>query len=155
MALSDFKPETRTVSGRGYSFDVRGLGMNDIASMMRTHMDDLENVFKLYEQHSGDEITTVALGRFALALVKDAPGLTAHAIALASDEPQAVENAARLPFMAQVSALKEIGQLTFVEIGGVKKLIENLDGLLNGLRPGDSNQDGTDLTPSSTDSEQT
>lgn len=135
MALSDFKPETELVSGRNYKFSVRGLGMVDISSMMRTHLSDLEHVFDLYEREGAGDMSNVALGRFALALIKDAPGLVAHAIALACDEPDAVENAARLPFMAQVSALRSIGKLTFEEIGGVKKFLDNFNDLMAGLRP--------------------
>src|SRR5690606_18560006 len=109
MTLAAYKPETIDVKGKNYELTLRGLGMTDIASMMRTHLTDLEHVFELYEKHGESEMNTVALGRFALALIKDAPGLVAHAIALASDEPEHVDSAAKLPFMAQVSALKAIG----------------------------------------------
>lgn len=143
MALSDYKPETIKVKGRNYQFDVRGLSMQDVAALMRTHMDDLENLFKLYEQQGSEELTAVSLGRFALALVKDAPGLTAHIVALASDEPEAVDNAARLPFMAQVEALKGVGTLTFAGVGGVKKFMTNLDDLLSGVAPASKQQKKT------------
>lgn len=144
MTLAAFTPETVTVSGKNYNFTVRGLGMQDIASMLRAHLTDLEHVFDLYEKQGGGDMSHVALGQFVLALIKDAPGLVAHAIALACDEPDAVDNAAKLPFMAQVSALKAIGKLTFEEIGGVKKFLDNFNDLAQGLRPADSNPPASD-----------
>lgn len=145
MSLANFKPETRVVKGRNYELEVRGLCLLDLSGLLRTHMADLEHVFDLYEKQGTDNLSHVALGKFALALVKDAPGLVAHAIALACDEPDAVDKAAKLPFMAQVSALKDIGSLTFEEIGGVKKFLENINQLMAGLRPPqDEPQAGTD-----------
>lgn len=140
MSLANFKPESRVVKGKNYELTVRGLCLEDLSGLLRTHMADLEHVFDLYEKQGADSLSTVALGKFVLALVKDAPGLVAHAIALACDEPQFVENAAKLPFMAQVNALKDIGALTFEEVGGVKKFVENLSQLVDGLRPAESQQ---------------
>lgn len=135
MSLAAFKPETRQVKGKNYDLTVRGLSMTDVASLLRTHLEDLDHVFELYEQQGADSMGTVALSRFALALIKDSPGLVAHAIALACDEPDQVENAARLPFPAQIAALKDIGTLTFEGIGGIKKFAAEFSDLVSGLRP--------------------
>lgn len=136
MALSDFTPETIEIKSKRVSFEVRGLSMIDLSSLLRVHYDDLENLFRLYEEE-GDkpEFSNVAMARYATKLISDAPGLVSHIIALAADEPQMVDQAKRLPMMVQLDALKAIGKLTFEEVGGVKKLVEMLRGLVKEVAP--------------------
>lgn len=138
MALSDYQPHKETIkglTGSRYNFDVRGLSMVDITSIVRTHLDDLENLFDMYEKQGDSELSQASLGRFALALVKDAPGLVAHVIALASDEPDSVENAAKLPLDAQIMAIRAIGKMTFEGIGGVKKFMDEFKGVVQATKP--------------------
>lgn len=135
MALSDFEPDTITIPvGKKTTFDVRGLSFLDLSALMRTHFNDLENLFELYEKEAGQDINNMSMARYATALIKDAPGLVAHLIALAADEPQMVNNAHRLPLLTQVDALRAIGKLTFEEVGGVKKLIGMIADLAGELK---------------------
>lgn len=136
MSLSDFQPETLTVKVKNTSFDVRGLSFIDISALMRTHMDDLESMFNLYEAEANNAtFGNVAMARYATRLISDAPGLVSHVIALAADEPGMVNKVERLPIVAQLDALQKIGKLTFEEVGGVKKLIEMVSNLAKDLRP--------------------
>lgn len=136
MTLAAFQPETLLVKTKKVSFEVRGLSIMDISSLLRVHMNDLEALFTMYEQEAaGMSFGNVALARYATRLISDAPGLVAHIIALACDEPEQVNNASRLPMIAQIEAIKKIGTLTFEEVGGVKKLIEQMAELVSQVRP--------------------
>ncbi|QJI52241.1 pre-tape measure frameshift protein [Cronobacter phage JC01] len=141
MSLADFQPETRTVKVKNVTFEVRGLSFADISSLIRTHMDDLEAVFTMYEREAqGLNFGNLAMARLATALISDAPGLVAHIIALAADSPEFVDKAARLPAFTQLDALKKIGAMTFEEVGGVKKLLEMIVELVENLQPEKSEQ---------------
>lgn len=136
MSLADFKPETLTVSFKGGSFDVRGLSIIDLSQLMRTHLNDLDALFDLYEKEANNiSFGNVAMAKYATRLISDAPGLVSHIIALSADEPEMVNAAERLPMMAQLDAIQKIGKLTFEEVGGVKKLIEMISGLVTELQP--------------------
>lgn len=136
MSLADFQPETLTVTYKKTKFDVRGLSLIDLSSLLRTHMNDLESLFDMYEQESqGLNFGNIALAKYATRLIADAPGLVSHIIALACDEPDQVNQAQRLPMITQIEALKKIGTLTFEEVGGVKKLIEEMGNLVGQFRP--------------------
>ena len=136
MALADFTPETVSIKAGRATIAVHGLSFTDISSLIKTHFDDLDGLFDIYEKHSGADFSNIAMGRYAVGLVKEAPGLVAHIIALAADEPDLVDVAAKLPLLAQVEALQAIGKLTFEEIGGVKKMLEAMKDLAAQVRPG-------------------
>lgn len=136
MSLANFQPETLTVTYKKSKFEVRGLSIIDLSSILKTHMNDLEALFDMYEQEAqGLNFGNIALAKYATRLIADAPGLVAHIIALACDEPDQVNQAQRLPMVTQIDALKKIGTLTFEEVGGVKKLIEEMAGLVSQLKP--------------------
>ncbi len=136
MALSDFTPETIEIKSKRVTFDVRGLSMIDLSAILRVHIDDLEHLFKMYEEEAGNaSFSNISMARYATRLISDAPGLVSHIIALAADEPDMVSTVERLPMMTQLDALKAIGKLTFEEVGGVKKLVETLGDLLKEMSP--------------------
>lgn len=135
MSLSEFAPETLQVKTKRATFDVRGLSFLDLAELLKVHHNDLESLFALYEKDSAaGAISNIAMARYATTLIKEAPGLVAHIIALAADEPTMVDNASRLPLLAQTDALQKIGKLTFEEVGGVKKLFQMIGNLATDLR---------------------
>ena len=85
MSLSDFTPDTEEIiikrAKKGdMTFEVRGLSFQDISKIVRVHYDDLEGLFDIYETHGGGDLSYVAMGKFAMALINDAPGLVAHII---------------------------------------------------------------------------
>lgn len=136
MSLSQYQPETLTIKGKRHEFDVRGLSFTDLSQLIRLHYTDLEALFEIYEREAvTGGINSVSLARYATGLIKDAPGLVAHVIALAADEPEMVETAGKLPLLAQIEALKAIGKLTFEEVGGAKKLMEMVADLVRDLQP--------------------
>lgn len=128
MSLSDFTPDTEEVvvkrARKGdMTFEVRGLSFLDISKIVKVHYDDLEGLFDLYETHGGGDLSYVAMGKFAMALINDAPGLVAHIIALGADEEAFLEKAQTLPLMAQIDALKAIAKLTFSDVEDIKKML--------------------------------
>jgi len=130
MALADFTPDKVTVPlGKTASVDVRGLGIQDFSQLMHVHLDDLGGLIELYEK-SGGNFTEAGLLQFVLRLVTDAPGLVAHAIALAADEPTLVDKASSLPIPVQLKLVQTIGALTFEDFGGAKKTMAMFENLL-------------------------
>lgn len=130
MSLSDYSPEKAVVVFKGGQFEVRGITLDDLAILLRDHLDDLDaivNILGTSMKNGVSQDTMVAVAtQHALALVREAPGLVARTIAQQSDEPDAVENARKLPPSVQVDALEAIARLTFEEAGGPKKFFERL-----------------------------
>lgn len=135
MSLADYQPERAEVKFKAGSFEVRGLALDDIATLMRNHGSDLESMIQIYSDAQNNNAAIAAMANYAIALAKEAPGFVANMIALASDEPDTVDNARRLPMATQVEALKQIGRLTFEEAGGPKKFFESLTGLVKMVAP--------------------
>lgn len=139
MALSDFVPARRPIVVNGEElFSVEGISLETLATLVSTHLPDLEVVFDiLVRGEKADEPFGAHLQRVSQGIALQAPGLAANIIAIASTEeltPALVANAKRLPFPVQVDAMMQIGALTFDEAGGVKKSVESLMILLARLR---------------------
>lgn len=129
MPLAGFQPEQRTIAlARGNSFQVKGLSLNDIAVLIREHFPDLDAITVLFE-HGIEQVSRDQVESFAMMLVSHAPGLVANMIALAAGEGDA-SDAEKLPAPIQVRTLVEIGELTFMEVGGIKKGWEMIATLL-------------------------
>lgn len=135
MGLADYQPKTEVIKFSGGEFTVRGLGLDDFAVLINEHLADLDSLFELYDEASGQDARVSEIARFAIVLAREAPALTANVIALASDEPGAVAQARRLSLPVQIAALKAIGTLTFEEAGGFRKFVGSLTNLLAAIRP--------------------
>lgn len=141
MALTDYQVECRDVVVKGKPlFTVQGLSLEGLTVLVRTHLPDLEHIFNLVVA-GGDfgETLDASFDNIALSLVANAPGLTANIIAVASGEADieaATDAARRLPFPVQMDALIHIGELTFEEVGGIKKCGEALATILAQLQVG-------------------
>ncbi len=135
MSLADFQPARETVAFKGGEFSVRGLALDDVAVLMRHHMSDIDALVNAFASDTTPEMASTVVVQHAITLIKEAPGLVANLIALASDEPDSVDNARRLGIAVQVRAIEAIAKLTFDEAGGPKKFVESLVNLLRGLRP--------------------
>lgn len=134
MSLADYQPEQRVIPIGKTSFLVTGLSLGHITSLIRTHLDDLDALYDIGSKVIGNkvDVTEQDLTKIAAAVAEQAPGFVANLIALAAGEynAQAINNAHSLPFPTQVKALIEIAELTFAEVGGVKKGLELVAGLL-------------------------
>lgn len=119
MSLADYQPERCEIKLKGGSFHVEGLSFESFAILVRTHLPDLEAVIELFQK--GENVSSEDIGSVVFAVVSQMPGLAANVIALASGEQDATKNAARLPAPVQIDVLMKIVDLTFNEVGGVKK----------------------------------
>jgi len=70
------------------------------------------------------------MGSLASVLAQTVPDLAAAVIALASDEPDAVDVVRSLPLPVQLDALIAVGKLTFTDEGAVPKFLAGLGGML-------------------------
>jgi len=130
MSLASYTPETREVPlGRGNTFSVSGLSLQHIEILVRTHLEDIEALFDLIADGAGN-FEPDDLKKLAISLATRAPGFVANVIALAAGEHDATANAARLPMPVQIQAIHDIGELTFTEVGGIKKFMETVAALL-------------------------
>lgn len=135
MALLDYRPETAEIKFKNGSFRVRGLSLEDVSTLIRTHLPDMEMLFDLYQGSTTDVFAKGNADRFILTLAKDAPALVANFISLASGEEGSADAARSLSLPLQVTALSEIGRLTFEDAGGPKNFFAALMNLLGGVVP--------------------
>lgn len=141
MALADFKPDTVTVAlkpslgDKSPTVELKGLSFHDFSKLIRVHYHDLDGLFDIYENSAGQDLSAIAVGRFATTLIADAPGLVSHIIALAAGEEDQLEAVQSLPLIVQIDALKAIGGLTFSDVEEVKKMLALVMEQLGKLNP--------------------
>jgi hypothetical protein len=123
--LADFEFDRRELNFKGGSFFLEGLSLESFAVLIRTHLKDLEGIFDLFKNHKGD-LKDEDVQNLIVAAIEETPGFVANVIALAAREPTAAPQAIRLPFPIQVEALNIILELTFDEVGGIKKFMPSL-----------------------------
>lgn len=124
--LADYQAERREINLGDTSFTVGGVSFNGLTQLIRTHFDDLESLVNLAKESTSgnlDHITEADIESIILSFLADAPGFIANVIAVAAGEhtEQAVRAAGSIPAPKQVEVLMNIVELTFMEVGGVKK----------------------------------
>ena len=138
MSLSDYQPERVEIKLKKSVFTVKALSLEALAGLIKHHLTDMDTVFDIFKgQGENGEITPEIAKNVALTLAKDLPDLAAALVASATEEgntPDNLAGAKRLPFPVTVDVLQKIGALTFEEVGGVKKALETLSGLLGLLK---------------------
>lgn len=133
MALADFQPARHEIKLQGGSFHVMGLSLDAISRLVQHHQEDLEGLFDFLKV--ADTISRDADMRpLVMALVQKAPGLAANIIALAAGEPESAQQAEKIAAPMQIDILMKIGDLTFTEVGGVKKALEMIAALLGQMK---------------------
>jgi len=145
MSLADYQPEVRMFGKDKGQFSVSGLSLEHFSLLLTTHLTDLEKIFDLIiSGMSGQEIDMDSAKTVAIKFCAECPELVAHVIALAADgvdhksgrvQMDSLVAAAKLPLALQIDILVAIGELTFSEVGGVKKCLELLTGMLGSLIP--------------------
>lgn len=144
MSLAAYKPQVKNIPIGDSSFNVRGLSTNDISTLVETNLEDFEALFNLLSgvleaAKTPDDIGMSQVQNLALTIARSAPKLCSVAIALAAVEDTPFEDrlqaAASMTMPTQLDALMAIGELTFVEAGGVKKFFANLGEMWSQLAP--------------------
>lgn len=110
--LKDLVPETREIKVYNSSFHVRGLTLEDIGKLIGEYREPLGLLI-------GDKSK-------AGSLIEEYPQFIATVIAVASDEPDQVEAASRLPFAVQLEALEAIWTITIPDADALGKLIARI-----------------------------
>ena len=138
MALADTAIERRQIVIKGGSFELSGLSLDAFTTLIRTHLPDLEAVYELVENTTNglSDLTEADLQTLVIAVAEQAPGFVANLIALSAGETsdKAIKVARSLPFPLQVKCLMEVVDLTFDEVGGIKKSIESVMRLLKSTK---------------------
>lgn len=136
--LKDFVIRKDTMTFQGGSVELRGLALADITVLIRDYLDELNALFKLYQDEKTRDTAVTQSVKFATAILVEAPLLAAQMIACAADEgdiPEALETAKKLPLPTQVEMVRKIIDLTFEEAGGAKKFGDMLMGMVVSLAP--------------------
>lgn len=128
MSLADLTVEQREVTVKGGSFVVKGLTLESLTVLVRTHLPDLEKLFDLFVQN--EKLQDGDIERLALAALEEAPGFVSNVIALAAGEPDQAPKVNMLPIDVQFKALTDIAEMTFGEVGSVGKLLEKVVAML-------------------------
>ncbi len=113
---------SETVTFGAQSFEVRGLAFQHIAHIVRKHRAVVED---LYDKAIKGELDG-SVQDIALSLLEDFVPLASMVIAFGSGStsPEAIANAAQLPFSVQIDAIEKIITLTLIAEGGLEKLVE-------------------------------
>lgn len=123
-----------TIPGTEEKFFLRGLSTNDIAALVQEYHPELTALFGLFQdgQPGGPKLTTHHVEQVGVIAMEMAPKLVSQVIAMAADEPQAVEQAATLPPGFQLECIEKIGKLTLEAEGGLGKIVETVNRIIAG-----------------------
>jgi len=135
MPISDYKPLTAEVTFKGGSLSVRGLVLEDVATLLRLHLTDLDKIIEMFESGPPTDLEYMEYAKYAVKIAREAPGLVANTIALACDDGDNVDDYRKLSMPIMITAIKAIAGLTFEEAGGPKKFFESLMEMIRGMRP--------------------
>lgn len=119
MAFSDFTPETKDIVYKGKTLaTVRGLNLEDVSTLMRNHIGDLQAIYQFYAPSGKLLPVGVDIDNMLFGLLTNAPETAVKMIVLAADEPDATAKVKRMPAPLQLKILIEIVKLTFEDAGG-------------------------------------
>lgn len=129
---------TREIVTNGGTFDVRGVAVDEIASLFLRRRDEIEDLFAriFVAAKEGDGVPSMdhaeaIVGR----LLIESPAIVAELIAMAAgpvtDETVAIARC--LPAPVQIAALEAIAELTFTSEMPPKKVLETVVKALGGL----------------------
>lgn len=127
MGLKDLVIPSETIQVPGGEITVRGLGLDSVIFLLRTHGGPLQEV---YAKARAGEIDPHAL---AGSLFEESATLAGCIIACAAGEPEEFEKAVALPAPTQVELLEAVGRLTFALEGGAKKFLETIERMMGSL----------------------
>lgn len=137
--LSDYKPESRVIELSGSSFAIVGLSLESFTLLVREHLDDLEHVYDMVTGalKNGTDISDVDIQHVIMTVAQELPTLCASIIcASANEDSLEARNAAlRISAPKQIEILIAVFELTFTEVGGIKKAIEIVTNLMVKIKP--------------------
>lgn len=123
--------------GKQYGFEVRGLSDEDLVKLVRDNDEALNKAFNAVQGVSGqnpEDLTNTNAVEFGKALLEAVPELVAQMIALAADMPDKAPVVRKMPAPIKLQALTAVWQLTVIDTGGLEPFLEQVLGLMKGLR---------------------
>ena len=138
MSLADYQPQRETITSRNgkLTVSVRGLALEDIVTLFQKNLDDINKLFDIYAK---SDVMTEQVGesvQIATRLISEAPDVASRIIALACDEPEALDKAKSLTVPLQIKIIQKIIELTFDEAGGARNFLLSLRQTVGGFLPG-------------------
>jgi hypothetical protein len=119
-------PSTEIKVPGGDSFAVRGLSLTDISILATKHGAALSMLFERYITRSAEGLQPAEMVAVGKTILELAPEAAIEGIALAADEPDAVDVVRKLPFPVQVEALEAMVAHTFASEAEIKKVVETV-----------------------------
>lgn len=108
--------------GKPNFFDVRGLSLVDILGLVDRHRGPLSEAFGNLAGDNDEALKN--FGAMSKGFLGALPDVAADVIAVAMDEPEAVDAAKGLVASYQLAILEKVAELTFAAEGGAGKVIE-------------------------------
>lgn len=144
MGLKDYAPATEEIQlPDGSTFSVRGLALQDITVLLRSHHETAERLFNKYVSEAAMDAASAAspnvdfgasdMRGVILDVLDAAPAMLSDVIAQAAEEPELSGLVARLPLGVQIEATEAIVRLTLEAEGGMEKLVETVNKLTTSL----------------------
>lgn len=145
MSLANLQLRNAVVEYNGTPITVYGLSANDIAGLVLSQMESIEQIFDIVESagvKSTADLAKVNVAEVAQRLMVQVPGFIAHVIAYAAREPEFADKVLHIDAPTQVKLLKEVAQLTFNDEAGFREFVGNVVAALRsakGVVPQNSN----------------
>lgn len=129
MSLKDFVIPSQSF-GPGGELVVRGLGLDSILILLRTHGAPLQD---LYARAVDGKLDISNAESLVGSMLDESPTLVGLVIASALGEPEELEKAMRLPAPLQIEIIEAVMRLTFEMVGGLGKFQETVGRMLASL----------------------
>lgn len=129
MSLANLQLRKAVVEYNGTPITVYGLSTNDIAGLVLSQMDSIEQIFDIVESagvKSSADLANVNVAAVAQRLMTQVPGFIAHVVAYAAREPEYADKVLHIDAPTQIKLLKEIAQLTFNDEAGFREFVGNV-----------------------------
>ncbi|WP_288959818.1 hypothetical protein [uncultured Sulfitobacter sp.] len=134
MKIADYRARREpVVIKEGQELEVRGLTLADVTRLVERHIPEITQLVSQYQEQKKDVFSDAGFNAMLMSMAASFPDLTAEAICLAADQPDAdsIDAARQFGAAASIACLAQIGQLTLEEAGGLKNLIASLMPLLS------------------------
>lgn len=123
-------PRERVDLGDGQGFEVRGISLFDIMSVLNDYGPQMAMMFGrvMAMKAEGGQFDNMAIKKAITDVSGEFPDVLAAALSLAADDytGEAIEVAKQLPMPKQIEAVEKVFALTFRSEGDLKKLVESL-----------------------------
>lgn len=136
MGLRDYELPTETVEiDDKTDFTVRGISFEDITRLVLKHGPVCVLIYsKFTEAKSEAGLKPETLGHLLTTVLTEFPEAVGELIAIAADERDQVAKVMKLPVGVQFDAIEKIIRLTFTGEADVKKLVEIVTRMAEGVR---------------------